>query len=63
MAQSPAFSFYAKDFLLGTATFSLSERGAYITLMSYQWDMGGVPDEAVERARLLGCSKREEAAV
>lgn len=56
--QSPAFSFYPSDFLVGTATFSLEERGAYITLLSYQWDHGGVPDDGVERARLLNCSLR-----
>jgi uncharacterized protein YdaU (DUF1376 family) len=60
--QSPAFSFYPTDFLVGTATFSLEERGAYITLLSYQWDHGGVPDDGTERARLLNCSlKRAEA--
>lgn len=29
--KSPAFSFYAKDFLTGTVTMSLAERGALIT--------------------------------
>lgn len=59
--QSPAFSFYPADFLVGTATFSLEERGAYITLLSYQWDLGSIPDAGAERARLLNCSlKRAE---
>lgn len=62
MANSPAFSFYAKDFLTGAAPLSLAHRGAYITLLAWQWDGGAVPDDAAERARILGCSRREEAA-
>lgn len=53
---SPAFSFYAKDFMLSTVTMSLAERGAYITLLAYQWDRGTVPSGAVELSRLFGCS-------
>lgn len=59
IAPSPAFSFYAKDFLTGAAPLSLAERGAYITLLAYQWDSGGVPDNTAERARILGCVPRE----
>lgn len=58
--KSPAFSFYARDFLAGTATMSLAERGAYITLLAYEWDAGGVPETADERARVLGCTKAQE---
>lgn len=61
--QSPAFSFYPKDFLVGTVTLSLAERGAYITLLSYQWDNGSVPDDARDRCRILGCTRREADAV
>lgn len=60
MASSPAFSFYAKDFLTGTATMSLAEVGAYTRLLAYQWDAGSVPAEANERARVLGCAKAQE---
>lgn len=55
--KSPAFSFYAKDFMLGTVTLSLAERGAYITLLAYQWDIGGVPGDTDTLARILGCSR------
>ena len=58
--KSPAFQFYAKDFLTGTATMSLSERGAYVSLLAHQWDAGSVPISAKERARILGCSNAEE---
>lgn len=54
MKKSPAFSFYAKDFLTGTATMTLAERGAYVTLLSHQWDSGTVPSGDAPRSRLLG---------
>jgi uncharacterized protein YdaU (DUF1376 family) len=60
---APAFSFYAKDFLLGTVTMSLAARGAYITLLAYQWDHGSVPLDADARGRILGCPARQAAAV
>ena len=58
--KSPAFQFYAKDFLTGTATMSLAERGAYVSLLAHEWHAGSVPDSAKERARILGCSNAEE---
>lgn len=47
--KSPAFQFYSADFLLGTARMSLTERGAYITLLCHQWDGGGMSMEEAER--------------
>lgn len=61
--KSPAFQFYAKDFLTGTASMSLVERGAYVTLLAYEWDAGSVPDSARDRARILGCTAAQERAV
>lgn len=61
--KSPAFSFYAKDFLTGTATMSLAERGAYVTLLAYEWDAGSVPGQASARARVLGCTAAQERSI
>jgi uncharacterized protein YdaU (DUF1376 family) len=58
--KSPAFSFYAKDFLSGTAKMSLQEVGAYIRLLAYAWDDGSIPADADERARLIVCAKAQE---
>lgn len=58
--KSPAFSFYAKDFLSGTAKMSLQEVGAYIRLLSYAWEDGCIPEDASERARLMVCAKAQE---
>lgn len=43
--------------MTGTRTMTLTERGAYITLLCHQWDKGGVPgDDLVELSKILGCS-------
>lgn len=54
---SPAFSFYARDFLVGTVALSLAEVGAYIRLLAYQWDHGSVPGEHAALARICGCAE------
>lgn len=58
--KSPAFQFYPKDFIAGTATMSLQEVGAYMRLLCYAWDTGSVPAEGDERARIMVCSKAQE---
>lgn len=39
----PHFKFYPNDFLGGVAYFTMQERGAYITLLCFQWDSGPIP--------------------
>jgi uncharacterized protein YdaU (DUF1376 family) len=58
--KSPAFQFYPRDFVSGTATMSLQEVGAYMRLLCYAWDAGSVPAEGDERARIMVCSKAQE---
>ena len=38
---------------------SLSERGAYVTLLGYCWMEGSIPDDAVKLARLCRCGQGE----
>jgi len=45
----PAFQFYADDFLGGTLTMTLEERGLYITLLCLQWSKGFVTEDDFER--------------
>ena len=60
MAKPPAFQFYATDWLTGTLELSLAARGAYITLLAYQWDKGGVPvDNKPIMKRILSCSTHD----
>jgi uncharacterized protein YdaU (DUF1376 family) len=59
--RTPFFGFYATDFLIGTALFTLPERGAYITLLAYQWEHGSIPgDDLSALGRLFGTSKTKE---
>jgi len=41
----PAFQFYAADFLASTADMSCAEVGAYLRLLLFQWERGGIPDD------------------
>lgn len=59
VTKSPAFQFYAMDFMNGVKYYTLPERGAYISLLCEQWDAGGVSDKPQDLAKLFGCSKRE----
>jgi uncharacterized protein YdaU (DUF1376 family) len=62
--KSPAFSFYAKDWLAATLTWALDARGAYATLLAYQWDAGSVPgDDMAGLARVLGVNSLKARAV
>lgn len=48
MRNPPAFQFYADDFLGGVATFNLTQRGLYITLLAIQWNQGFITQEDFE---------------
>jgi hypothetical protein len=59
MTKPPAFLFYPGDFLMGrVATYTLEERGAYITLLAYNWNMTSLPSSPEVLAKLLGLDKR-----
>lgn len=59
MAQPPAFQFYAQDYLVGTTTMTLSERGAYMDCLAYQWVSDGIPDDLAALARVMRCTPSE----
>lgn len=60
MSKSPAFQFYAHDFLAGrVATYSLEEIGAYWVLIAYDWTLTGLPVEPENLARLCRVSLRK----
>jgi len=50
--RSPAFQFYADDFLSGTMTMTNEERGAYIALLCVQWSKGYVSQTDFDRMTL-----------
>ena len=55
-AKAPAFQFYPKDFLTDghVAAMTLTERGAYITLLCLCWEDGSLPVELPKLARMAG---------
>ena len=54
--KSPAFRFYADDFLAGTLEMTQEEVGAYIRLLCHQWNRGSIPVEPEKQQRLAGGS-------
>jgi uncharacterized protein YdaU (DUF1376 family) len=50
---SPAFQFYARDFLVSTSDLTDEQEGVYTRLLCFAWDRGGLPlDEArIQRLR------------
>jgi uncharacterized protein YdaU (DUF1376 family) len=52
MIKSPAFQFYPNEFLADVADMTQNEVGAYILLLSHQWNHGSIPAD-VERQKNL----------
>lgn len=52
MEKPPAFQFYPKDFLEGTAYMSNAETGAYIRLLCHQWSKNALENEREVLIRL-----------
>lgn len=59
MAKSPAFQFYASDFLGSRRVrmMTLEDRGAYITLLADSWAEDGLPADLSEVAALLNLNE------
>ncbi|WP_312697056.1 DUF1376 domain-containing protein [Sphingobacterium mizutaii] len=55
MAKSPAFQFYASDFLTDTQSWDVNEVGIYIRLLSNQWVNGSLPGDLIRLSRIAGC--------
>ena len=47
MAEKEAFLFYSQDFLIGTLTLPMEDRGKYITLLCCMHEHGRMTEEAV----------------
>lgn len=59
MYKDPAFLFYPKDWLEGTAQLLPQEKGVYIDLLCYQHQKGSLPIEPSRLARMAGLSVDE----
>lgn len=58
MAKSPAFQFYASDFLTDTQSWGVEEVGIYIRLLANQWVNKGLPNDKKRLARIAGCDDK-----
>lgn len=56
MDKDPAFLFYSKDWLTGTADMMPDEKGVYIDLLCYQHQKGGLPTDTTRLAKMIGIS-------
>jgi len=59
MGKDPAFLFYSKDWIEGTAEFLPDEKGIYIDLLAHQHQKGDLPSEEKRLARIVGLSHDE----
>jgi len=59
MAKDPAFLFYPKDWLQGTAKLMPNEKGVYIDLLAHQHQDGDLPNDTKRLARIVGISENE----
>ena len=59
MSKDPAFLFYPKDWLEGTAEMSPEEKGVYIDLLCYQHQRGFIPSDTLKLSRMVGLPIKE----
>lgn len=57
--KDPAFLFYSKDWIEGTAEFMPNEKGVFIDLLAHQHQKTGLPTDLNRLARLVGLSLLE----
>lgn len=59
MSKDPAFLFYSKDWIEGTAELMPAEKGVYIDLLCHQHQRGDLPSDPRRLARIVGLSTEE----
>lgn len=57
--KDPAFMFYSKNWIEGTADLFPEEKGVYIDLLCHQHQRGSLPNDTRRLARLVGLSQDE----
>lgn len=57
MGNSPAFQFYAADFLIGIMGMSDDEIGVYIKMLAFQWEREFLPNDAKLIKKIIGSSR------
>ena len=57
MSKDPAFLMYSKDWIEGTAEYMPEEKGVYIDLLCFQHQRGGLPNDTMRLAKMVGLSE------
>lgn len=57
--KDPAFLFYSKDWLEGTAEMTPEEKGVYIDLLAHQHQKGSLPADTKRLSKMVGLSEEE----
>ena len=57
--KDPAFLFYSKDWIEGTAELMPDEKGVFVDLLAHQHQKKGLPTDVNRLARLVGLSFEE----
>jgi uncharacterized protein YdaU (DUF1376 family) len=57
--KDPAFLFYPKDWLQGTAKLMPEEKGVFIDLLAHQHQDGDLPTDTKRLAKMVGISERD----
>lgn len=55
--------FYTRDWIASTASFTLAQKGAYVTLLAVAWTEGGVPNSYEACSRIAGGITEDDWAV
>lgn len=50
----PMMPVFAKDFLMTTTLWTFEERGAYMLLLMWEWELGELPNDVAKLATLVG---------
>lgn len=59
MAKDPAFLFYSKDWIQGTASFLPEEKGVYIDLLAHQHQDEDLPNDVKRLSRMVGLTEEQ----
>ena len=59
MAKAPAYQYYAADFEMDTAGWTVDEVGIYQRLLNYEWINGALPDDLEKLARIVRISSQK----
>ena len=61
--KSPWFAFYVDDFVSGTIAMSMAARGAFVSMLAYQFSNGTVPSDDRSICRIIGAFPDEWEAI